>query len=202
MEPNSDHRQSSPAALRNRDPILDVLRRALPPSGRVVEIASGAGDHALYFARSLPHLAWQPSDPSPTARASIAAWREAEGPANLNPPLDLDASAERWPIDQADALVAINMVHISPWRATIGLCANAGRILPPGGLLFLYGPYRQQGRPLAPSNIAFDADLRRRNPEWGIRDVADVVAAAQASALRLEAVVAMPANNLSLLFRR
>lgn len=197
-----DHRRSSPAALRNRDPILDVLRPALPPTGTVLEIASGSGEHVLHFARRLPQLAWQPSDPSAQARASIAAWREATGAANLLAPIALDASCPIWPIAAADAIVAINLVHISPWRATLGLMRGAGALLPQDGLLYLYGPYRQAGRPFAASNAAFDADLRARDPDWGIRDVADLVTAGSANGLALDTIVDMPANNLSLLFRR
>lgn len=197
-----DPRRSSPAALRNRDPILEVLRGALPAAGAVLEIASGSGDHALYFARHLPHLLWRPSDPSSEARASIAAWRAEEGIANLAPPIDLDASHAAWPVARADAIVAINMVHISPWSATVGLMTNAGRLLPPGGLLYLYGPYRREGYPFAASNADFDADLRRRDPDWGIRDIADVAAEGAAHGLRLAEIIEMPANNLSVLLRR
>ncbi len=144
----ADQRRSAPSALRNRDPILDVLRRELPAAGTVLEIASGSGEHALHFARHLPHLAWQPSDPSAEARASIAAWIAEEGPPNVRPPIDVDASVTPWPVDEADAIVAINMVHISPWRATAGLMRNAGRTLPAGGLLYLSGPYRREGHAL------------------------------------------------------
>ena len=197
-----DDRRSSPAALRNRDPILAILRRALPASGQVLEIASGSGEHALYFARHLPQLMWQPSDPSPDARASIAAWRAEEAPSNLAAPIDVDASRALWPVARADAIVSINMVHISPWTATAGLMANAGRLLAAGGLLYLYGPYRRDGHDFASSNAAFDADLRRRDPQWGIRDVADLVAQGAANGLALDEIVEMPANNLSLLFRK
>ncbi|WP_404709944.1 DUF938 domain-containing protein [Sphingomonas sp. MMS24-J13] len=197
-----DQRRSSPSALRNRDPILAVLRRVLPPSGLVLEIASGSGEHVLHFARALPDLVWQPSDPSIEARTSIAAWIASDGAPNVRAPIDLDAAAAPWPVDRADAILAINMVHISPWAATVGLMAQAGRILPAGGVVYLYGPYRQSGVPFAPSNAAFDADLKRRDPAWGIRDVADVASVAEAHGLALEEVVAMPANNLSLVFRR
>lgn len=202
MSKPQDRRLSSPSALRNRDPILEVLREVLPPSGRVLEIASGSGEHVLHFARHLPHLSWQPSDPSAEAQASIAAWIAAEGGPNIAAPLDIDASASSWPIDSVDAIIAINMVHISPWRATEGLMQNAGRILPPGGPLVLYGPYRRAGHDFEPSNAWFDADLRARNPEWGVRTVEEVARAAEASGLRLDKVVEMPANNLSLVFRR
>ncbi|AOH85408.1 SAM-dependent methyltransferase [Sphingomonas panacis] len=198
----TDARLSSPAALRNRDPILDVLKSVLPDSGTVLEIASGSGEHIVHFAAALPGLTWQPSDPSDTARASIAAWLTAEQPANILPPLDVDASANDWPVAAADAVLAINMVHISPWAATLGLLAGASRLLPAGGPLFLYGPYRRGAEPMAASNIAFDADLKARNPEWGIRDLAVVAAAADTLGLSLDRVVEMPANNLSVVFVR
>jgi hypothetical protein len=202
MTQSTDERRSAPSALRNRDPILEVLRRALPDKGTVLEIASGTGEHVLHFARHLPHLLWQPSDPSPEARASIAAWLDAEGTPNVRAPIDLDASARSWPIEEADAIIAINLVHISPWKVAVGLMVGAKRLLPVGGVLYLYGPYRQRERPLAASNAAFDADLRNRNPQWGLRDVADVAAVAERNDLHLEEVVDMPANNLSLLFTR
>jgi SAM-dependent methyltransferase len=201
-DPISDRRRSAPSALRNRDPILDVLKRVLPAAGTVLEIASGSGEHALYFGQQLPRLTWQPSDPSAEGRGSIAAWLADIGTPNVLSPIDVDASLSPWPMAQVDAIIAINMVHISPWVATIGLAENAGRMLPPGGPLYLYGPYRQAGAPFAPSNAAFDADLRQRNPEWGIRDVADVAAVAATNGLVLEEAIAMPANNLSLVFRR
>lgn len=196
-----DLRRIAPAAARNRDPILDVLRDLLPPSGVVLELASGSGEHIVHFARALPDLQWQPSDPSPDARASIAAWTAAEGLDNVAPPLALDAAGE-WPTMQADAILCINMIHISPWAATQGLMRGAGAILPSGGLLYLYGPYRRAGVPLEPSNAAFDADLRARNPEWGLRDLENVSACAAQHGLRVEAVLPMPANNLSVLLRR
>ena len=197
-----DQRLSSPSALRNRGPISDVLRTVLPETGTVLEIASGSGEHITHFAALFPNLTWQPSDPSAEARRSILQWSEAEGIANVLPPLDLDTASEAWPIDRADAIIAINMVHISPWQATLGLLKGAGRLLPAGGALFLYGPYRRQGQPFAPSNEAFDASLRARNPAWGIRLLEDVAGAASQSGLSLESVVEMPANNLSVIFRR
>lgn len=195
-------RQTAPAADRNKAPILDVLRRALPPAGLVLEVASGTGQHAVHFAAAFPALDWQPSDPEPTARASIAAWAQAAQLPNLRPPLELDAAAPDWPIGHADAVLCINMVHISPWPATEGLMAGSGRILPSGGLLYLYGPYRRDGRHTAPSNDAFDADLRARNPAWGVRDLEAVAVAAGAHGFHLDEIVEMPANNLSLLFRK
>ena len=197
-----DPRLSSPAVSRNREPILDVLRTALPPTGRVLEVASGSGEHIAYFAAQLPALTWQPSDPSPEARASIAAWVAAAGLTNVGAPIELDARVLPWPVSDVDSILAINMVHISPWAATQGLLHEAGRLLAPSGLLFLYGPYHQEGVALAASNAGFDADLQQRNPAWGLRNVADLEAEAERSGLRLEAVVAMPANNLSLILRR
>lgn len=202
MTDHTDPRLSSPAVFRNREPILDVLRNVLPPRGVILEVASGSGEHVTYLAQRLPALDWQPSDPSPAARASIAAWTAAKGPTNVRPPLDLDASAVPWPVYTADAILAINMVHISPWAATQGLLRETARLLPPGGLLYLYGPFIQAGIPLAPSNAAFDADLRDRNVAWGLRDIAAVEAAAAELGLKIEAVLAMPANNLSVLVRR
>ena len=197
-----DLRRSAPSALRNRDLILDILKRILPPTGTALEIASGSGEHVLHFGAHLPQWIWQPSDPSAEARASIAAWLASQAVPNILAPIDLDASAALWPVAAADAILAINMVHISPWAATVGVMRNAGRLLPVGGALYLYGPYRQTGAPFAQSNAAFDEDLRRRNPDWGIRAVEDVAAEAVANKLALDEIVAMPANNLSLIFKR
>lgn len=193
---------TAPSVARNRDPILAVLRRVLPQAGLVLEVASGTGEHAVYFAAALPHLTWQPTDPDAQARKSIAAHRAASGLSNLLAPLALDAADPVWPIDQADAIVAINMVHISPWRATQGLMAAAGRILPRGGVLYLYGAYKENGAHTAPSNEAFDRDLRKRNPEWGVRDLEEVVELASINGLKLAERIPMPANNLSVVFRR
>lgn len=198
----ADSRRRAPAAARNRDPILAVLESALPPSGLVLEIASGTGEHAVHFARALPALDWQPSDPDADARASIAAWAAAEGLANLRPPLALDAASDDWPLARADAMVCINMVHISPWAATEGLMRGAGRVLSADAPLVLYGPYRRAGHPLEPSNAAFDADLKARDPRWGLRELEAVSACAAARGLALERVVEMPANNLCVVFRR
>lgn len=192
----------SPSVARNRDPILAVLREILPSRGTVLEIASGTGEHALHVATALPDLLWQPSDPDPLARESIAAYRAAAALPNLLSPLALDASLPSWPIAQADAVVAINMIHIAPWAATHGLMAGAGRVLPTGGPLYLYGPFTEGDVPTAPSNTAFDRSLRERDPAWGLRDLGDVVAIATAHGLDLVQRVAMPANNLSLVFRR
>ncbi|MDY6924510.1 MAG: DUF938 domain-containing protein [Pseudomonadota bacterium] len=194
---------ASPAVARNREPILSVLRAHLPARGRVLEIAAGSGEHAVAFARALPSLAWTPSDPSAEARASIAAWAGAAGLANLTPALALDVLDEAsWPEEAFAAVVCINMIHISPWAATEGLMRLAGRVLPVGGLLATYGPYREAEVTLAPSNDAFDASLKGRDPAWGLRDRDAVAAAAQAEGLALTRRVEMPANNLMLLFRR
>jgi len=198
----ADARLSSLAALRNRDPILEVLKTVLPQRGTVLEIASGSGEHIVHFAAALPGLTWHPSDPSPAARASIAAWLAAEPSPNILAPLDLDASSPTWPVGHADAVLAINMVHISPWAATLGLLAGAARLLPAGGPLFLYGPYRRADAPLAASNAAFDLDLTARNPDWGIRELDGVASAADTLGLRLDRIVEMPANNLSVVFVR
>mgnify|MGYP000555933960 CR=1 FL=1 len=189
-----DERRFAPATARNREPILAVLRQELPESGLVLELASGTGEHASHFARALPGLVWQPSDPSPDALRSIAAWSAAAGLENILPPIALDAAAPVWPIDRADAMVCINMVHISPWAATEGMMRGAGRLLGAGAPLCLYGPYRQAGLPTAPSNEAFDRDLRSRNPDWGLRDLEAVAACAEGQSLRLERVVEMPAK--------
>ncbi|GGY10352.1 SAM-dependent methyltransferase [Litchfieldella qijiaojingensis] len=197
-----DARLSSPAVARNREPILEVLRQHLPSRGLVLEIASGSGEHALHFATALPDLDWQPSDPSPQARASIAAWRDRLGPANLHPPLALDVTRRPWPVEDFTALVCINMLHISPWAATEALLAEAGERLPVHGVLYLYGPFKRDGVHTAPSNAEFDRELRARNPRWGIRDLTEVTDLATRHGLHLEAVVDMPANNLSVVLRR
>lgn len=194
---------ASPSSARNREPLLAVLRRWLPEAGLVLEVASGLGEHAAWFAEAMPAITWQPTDPNPDARAIIAARVDAAGLANLLPPLALDASTpEGWPIERADAVVCINMIHISPWTATQGLMAGAAHVLPTGGVLCLYGPYIETEVETAPSNLAFDADLRRRDPSWGLRDLDAVKADAAVNGLVFEERVAMPANNLALLFRK
>jgi SAM-dependent methyltransferase len=197
-----DARLFAPAVARNRAPILAVLERVLPGQGLVLEVASGSGEHAAYFARAMPRLRWQPSDPDPRARASIAAFCAEEGLPNLLPPLDLDAAAATWPITAADAVICVNMLHIAPWSAARGLMAGAARVLPPKAVLFLYGPYKEAGRHTAASNEAFDADLRARDPRWGVRDLEAVAALARRHGFAHEESVVMPANNLSLVFRR
>ncbi|TVV75773.1 DUF938 domain-containing protein [Sphingomonas solaris] len=196
--PGDTARRHAPATLRNRDAIADVLATMLPSSGTVLEVASGSGEHCAYFAQRFRALAWQPSDPQPAARASIAVW--CEGLANVRPALDLDGTAPDWPIAEAVAVLCINMVHISPWEATLGLFSGAARLLKPGAPLLLYGPYRRAGHPTAPSNEAFDGSLRARDPRWGLRDLDEVVAAADGFVL--DSVVEMPANNLSVILCR
>ncbi|MEO6225493.1 MAG: DUF938 domain-containing protein [Sphingomicrobium sp.] len=194
--------QSAPAALRNREPIAQVLREWLPDKGLVLEIASGTGEHAVHFAEAFASLDWQPSDVHDDSLASIAAWRAETSLANLRMPLKIDAASGMWPVEHADAVLSINMVHISPWAAAMGLLKGAARILPIGGPLILYGPWFTAADEPAPTNLAFDADLRRRNPEWGLRRVEDFAAAAHGHGLDLEESRTMPANNMMLLFRR
>jgi SAM-dependent methyltransferase len=197
-------KQSAPSALRNRGPILEVLRRVLPSTGTVLEIASGTGEHVTFFAQALPSLMFQPSDIDATARASVDAWREELALSNVKPALSIDVLDETWPFpdENFDAIVNINMIHISPWRATLGLMRHAARVLKSGAPLVTYGPYIQKDVVTAPSNIAFDESLRARNAEWGVRNLEDVVAAAQEKGIALEEIVQMPANNLSDVFRK
>ncbi len=193
---------SSPAAERNAQPILDELRRVLPARGRVLEIASGAGQHAVHFASALDGIEWQPSDTDPVALRAMRIRADRAGLPNLQPPVELDVESRKWPVEQADAIVCVNLLHISPWSATEGLLAGAGRCLPAGGILTVYGPFRFAGEHVAQSNARFDADLRARNPSWGIRDVADVTAIASDHGLAHEETIALPANNHLLVFRR
>jgi SAM-dependent methyltransferase len=198
----SDPRRYAPATLRNRDAILAVLERQLPARGLVLELASGSGEHAVHFAARLPDLDFQPSDPDAASRASIDAWRQSAGLANLRPALAIDAASAHWPIEAADAVLCINMIHIAPWSAARGLIAGAARILSKGGLLYLYGPFSRDGRHTAPSNEAFDRDLRARDPAWGVRAIEAVAALAAAAGFSAPLVEEMPANNLSLSIRR
>ncbi len=198
----AEARRSAPAALRNREPIAEILKDWLPKSGSVLEVASGTGEHVVHFAGRFPELEWQPSDVHADALSSIAAWRQAAGLPNIRQPLVLDAASTNWPIDRADAILSINMVHISPWSAALGLIAGAARILPEDGRLILYGPWLKADVPAAPSNLTFDADLRRRDPEWGLRTVEDFAAAAALEGFELAQTRDMPANNLMLLFSR
>ena len=194
-------RREAPAAARNVEPIGDVLEGWLPECGLVLEVASGTGEHALAFARRFPRLNWQPSDPDPLALSSIAAWAE-DGPRNLLPPIALDAASADWPAAKADAIVNINMVHISPWAAALGLLDGAARLLGAGAPLILYGPWLEEGVSPAPSNVAFDRDLKARDPEWGLRTVEQFAAEADRRGLDLVERRHMPANNLMLLFER
>lgn len=218
MSPSPDARQYAPATQRNREHILEVLQQVLPPTGTVLEISSGTGEHAVFFAPYLQPRHWLPSDPNPFARDSIAAWRSHSPSENLYPPIALDARDSTWPIEQSpypaelqnagfnrDSIVAIaniNMIHIAPWSACLGLMAGAGRILPTGGILYLYGPFQQGGQHTAPSNEAFDQSLQAQNSEWGVRHLEDVVAVAEAQQMSFVKTVAMPANNLSVVFQK
>lgn len=201
-EAGSEARRHAPATLRNRDAITDVLRDVLPETGLVLEIASGSGEHVVHFAQVFAQLHWQPSDCEPSALRSIAAWTAESGVANVLPPLPIDVEQDAWPIDRADAILCINMVHISPWSATLALFRHAAALLPPGAPLYLYGPFVRHDVMTADSNLAFDASLKARNPAWGLRDIADVDAAAAEHGLVRSELIEMPANNLSLVYRR
>ncbi|NEP01720.1 MAG: DUF938 domain-containing protein [Symploca sp. SIO2E9] len=217
MSINKDYRKYAPATERNREPILEVLENALPPNGTILEVASGTGEHAVFFAPRLSPRQWLPSDIDPQLRASIAAWGSYQPAENLYLPLELDATAPVWPVEAEaspelankfdfdqyplSAIVNINMIHISPWSSCLGLMAGAGRILPTDGILYLYGPFKQGGKHTSQSNIAFDQALRSQNQDWGIRDLDDVVAAAQAQNLTFLQTYQMPANNLSVVFQ-
>ena len=219
-------KRRAPAAARNREPIAEVLAEELPAAGVVLEVASGTGEHAVHFARRLPQLQWQPSDPEAAARASIAAWRAEEGLPNLLTPVELDASAADWPLARADAIlcinvdsdscdanepqksavydaaICINMVHISEWAATDGLFRGCAKLLPLGAPLILYGPYIEDDVETAPSNLAFDRSLKERNPEWGLRNLADMDRLADQWGFSRARRVEMPANNLVLIYRK
>jgi hypothetical protein len=202
MSEAPDPRLYRPHVARNRDPILQVLKRVLPSQGLILEVASGSGEHAAHFAKELPSLTWQPSDPDPQALASIAAHRTAADVPNLLSPLHLDVMSQPWPLERADALMCNNMIHISPWAACAGLFAGAQRVLPAGAILYLYGPYKIDGRHTAQSNQDFDVSLRTQNAQWGIRDLADVTELARRHDFALVETVPMPANNLSVVLRR
>ncbi len=195
-------KRHAPATVRNRGPILDALAPRLPPTGLVLEVASGSGEHALFFAEALPGLEWQPTDFEPEALRSIEAWREEARLPNVRPPLLLDARTPSWPVQSADAVFSANMIHIAPWAATEGLFAGAGRVLSAGARLFTYGPYLVDGRPTTESNAHFDASLRDRDPAWGLRDVGDVARLAAAAGLELIERLDMPAHNFLLVFER
>lgn len=200
---NRDARRFAPAAARNREPILTVLRHYLPKRGLVLEVASGTGEHIAHFARACDAgLMFQPSDPEASARGSIDAWTSSLALSNVLPAISLDATSIEWPIASADVVLCINMIHIAPWAATIGLIKGASRILPSTGVLFLYGPFRRGGQSTAPSNESFDQELRRKNPAWGVRDLEEVAGLAAANGFGPPIVEQMPANNLSLIMRR
>ena len=199
---SADARRFAPAVARNKAAITEALARHLPASGLVLEIASGSGEHALHFAAHFPGLRFQPTDPDAAALASIAAWREEAQLANLLPPLMLDVMADTWPVQRADAVVCINMIHIAPWEATAALMRGAARILPPDVMLFLYGPFKQDGAHTAPSNAEFDASLRAQDARWGVRDLEAVARIASTAGFAAPVVEVMPANNLSVIFHR
>jgi tRNA A58 N-methylase Trm61 len=192
----------APATLRNRDPILAVLRRVLPAAGTVLEIGSGSGEHAAYFAAALAPLRWRPSDASDADFASVAGWAREHGASTVEAPIVLDATADAWSVTRADAMFSANVIHIAPWSVAEGMLRGAGRVLPSGAPLVLYGPFMRDGAHTAASNAAFDAELRRRDPSWGVRDLGAVTRAADACGLDLDDVVEMPANNLTVVFRR
>jgi cyclopropane fatty-acyl-phospholipid synthase-like methyltransferase len=202
---DADERMFSPSAARNSSAILTVLKRVLPTHGMVLEIGCGTGEHAVCFAEAMPTLSWLPSDPDAASRASTASWTGLKGLRNVLPPRDIDVGAAQWGVEGSapfDAMVSINMVHIAPWAATLGLFAGAGRLLRPGGLLVLYGPFLHNGAHNAPSNAAFDETLKARNPSWGLRDIADLERVAEDSGLGLREMIDMPANNTLLVFSR
>jgi len=205
MIQNPDARKYAPATERNREVILQVLLRILPPSGNVLEIASGTGEHAVYFAPRLAPRNWIPTDPNPELRASIAAWQAHLPSDNLKPPLNIDARSSVWEVEEKGmeikAIANINMIHISPWSACLGLMAGASRILPLGGILYLYGPFFQVENN-APSNITFDQSLRSQNPEWGVRNLDEVIEIAKNNGFNLQETIPMPANNLSVIFNK
>lgn len=200
-----DGRLFSPSAARNRDPIRDVFLKTMPRTGVILEIGAGTGEHAVHIAAAAPSLRWRPGDPDAASRASIAAWTEHSGLANVARPHAIDVTAPDWDrgLEPVDGIVSINMIHIAPFAAAEGLIAGAGRLVKPGGRLFLYGPFARNGAPTAPSNAEFDRSLKARDPAWGVRDLdLEIVPLATAAGLSPEQVVAMPANNLSVVFRR
>jgi len=199
----NDGRRHAPAVQRNRGPILDVLRRHVPPDSVVMEVGSGTGEHVAFFAQELgSSIIWQPSDPDPEARKSIDAWVRHFGLANVRPALAHDAAARDWPMVRADIVLCINMIHIAPWAATIGLIEGSARILGPNGRLLLYGPFRQEGRHTSPGNEAFDRSLRQQDRDWGIRDCGEVTALAANANFGAPLIEQMPSNNLCLIFAR
>ncbi len=199
-------KQYAPATQRNREPILEVLLRVLPPSGNILEIASGTGEHSIFFAPAFSNRQWIPSDTNAISRDSIEAWRKESLIENIHPPLNINAQDSIWEIEKQfldiTTIININMIHISPWSACLGLMKGAKRLLPSGGILYLYGPYKQEGKHTAPSNEAFDKSLRAQNPEWGVRNLEDVIKVAEDNGLVFKEKVAMPANNLSVIFEK
>jgi len=194
---------STPSAERNKGPILDVLARVLPRHGLILEIASGTGQHVVHFAKTLSDLTWQPSDPDAELRESVALWVREEQLANINSPIDLDVTKLPWPLQTADAIVAINLIHVAPWPATtLALFEGARALLSTEHVLFLYGPYRRFGRHTSESNAQFDHELRAHDPEWGLRDMEAVSDVAAGAGFVLAETVEMPTNNFSLVFRR
>lgn len=201
----ADDRLSSPSAARNKAPVLEVLTRIFPQTGTVLEVASGTGEHVTHFAKTLTGLTWRPTEFNAESHASITAWIAAEALTNVRPPVALDASADVWPVEDDapfDAMLSMNMIHIAPWEAGLGLLSGTGRLLKPGGVLALYGPFARGGAHTAPSNAAFDESLKRRDPSWGVRDLDNVEHEANARGLILDEVVEMPANNLVVVLRR
>jgi Protein of unknown function (DUF938) len=204
MDKSEDLRRYAPATERNREPILAILQQVLPPTGTILEISSGTGEHGVFMVPQLAPRHWLPSDPNPEARASIAAWQQSAPCDNMYPPIDLDASSEGWLVESKEpitAIVNINMIHIAPKAAYLGLFAGAQRTLSEGGILYLYGPFKQGGVHTAPSNAAFDESLRSQNPAWGIRDLEEIITVAASHQLELQQVYPMPANNLSVVFK-
>lgn len=201
-----DARQYATATQRNRQPILDVLLKVLSDQGNILEIASGTGEHGIFFAPHVSPRQWIPSEPNPLLRASICAWQDEFPAENLHPPLDIDVRNDRWSIEdqetKIEAIVNINMIHIAPWNACLGLMAGAGRILPSGGILYLYGPFKRNGKHTAPSNQAFDQSLQTSNSEWGVRDLTEVTTIAKSQGLELAEIISMPANNFSVIWRK
>ena len=206
MNENTDVRLDYPATGRNQEVILDVLKEALPKSGAVLEVASGSGQHITYFAQQIPQLKWQPSDTDAAARASIDAWRNEMGVTDVvHTPIDLDASVDIWSlghIKDLNAIMSINMIHISAWEACLGLLKNASRVLPAGGVLYLYGPFKVGGLHIAPSNAEFDLSLQSQNPSWGVRNLDDVAEEALKQNFQLMKTIRMPANNFSVIFHK